>query len=153
MPWGKRMRQTDEERFWLMVRKGDGCWEWMGGKNGGGYGAFNLSGSPRTHILAHRFAYQQTKGSVPEGLECDHLCRRPSCVNPDHIELVTHQENIARGRQATKTHCPYGHPFDTLNTYYRQRGGRDCRKCHSIRTTNNNRTKRAAVKAQRAAGY
>ena len=89
---------------------------------------------------AHIVAYEWKYGLVPEGLELDHLCRNPSCVNPDHQEAVTHSENSFRGntgqwlsnKQRAKTHCPHGHTYDFLNTYYRPDGGRGCRICRSL---------------------
>ena len=53
-------------------------------------------------VLAHRVYYERHVGPVPEGLELDHLCRNPGCVNPEHLEPVTHAENIRRGYQAKR---------------------------------------------------
>jgi hypothetical protein len=73
-------------------------------------------------------------GAVPEGLELDHLCRVRGCVNPKHLEPVTHRENLMRGESwsavnARKTHCPEGHPYDETNTYIDGKGRRRCREC------------------------
>lgn len=80
------------------VNHDTGCWIWDGRPQPLGYGTTKLNG--RT-IPAHQYVYEKIKGPVPEGLILDHLCRNPRCVNPDHLEPVTHAENIRRGN-ATK---------------------------------------------------
>ncbi len=117
-------------RFWAKVNKGteDECWPWFGAHNGLGYGQM---GAGPTRLYAHRLSYELAKGPIPTGLELDHLCRNSVCVNPKHLEAVTHQENNLRGNNnhRNKTHCPQGHPYDLVNTY-RFNGGRWCRPCH-----------------------
>ena len=86
-------------------------------------------------VRAHRFAYEQIVGPIPDGLQLDHLCRVRSCVNPAHLEPVTCQVNLLRGtgasaRNAIKTHCPQGHAYGDFNTYIRPEGWRRCRECH-----------------------
>lgn len=110
--------------FWGYVTKTDTCWVWNGGLDNHGYGAYRMPGKGR--VKAHRVAYQQMVGPVPEGLELDHLCRNPACVRPEHLEPVTHAENV---RRAMRSHCPHGHPFDEANTLYRPNGHRRCRQC------------------------
>lgn len=117
-----------------------GCWLWTGMSTGGndGYGCFKAFGQK---ILAHRFSFNYFVGEIPEGMVLDHLCRVHSCVNPCHLEVVTHQENCVRGDHrhnvnrigngrwmAAKTHCPRGHPYDGANTYL-YKGRRQCRIC------------------------
>ena len=110
----KRMKPW-KERFWSKVDKTsdpDGCWLWTGGKMFQGYGNFGLNGKTKK---AHRLAYMILKGPIPNHTELDHLCRHPSCVNPSHLEAVTHQVNIIRGHAARETingkrTCKHGHP-------------------------------------------
>lgn len=131
------------QRFWDKVKVVDcvlrpelgPCWVWMGAITSSGYG--NLTIGSRTDgtrrvINAHRFAYETLIGPIPDGLESDHLCRNSPCVNPNHLELVTHHENVLRGLAGAylqaKTHCPHGHPYDEENTVI-ERGCRICRAC------------------------
>lgn len=86
--------RTLRQRFFDRVVFAEcGCWIWVGAYYPRGYGQFydGKGGSS-----AHRWSYKQFKGEIPEGLELDHLCRTPCCVNPDHLEPVTHLENMRR---------------------------------------------------------
>ena len=125
-------------RFWQKVRILDnGCWEWTAAKRGG-YGVFGLGTRSDGLIRAHRYAYAELVGPIPEGLQLDHLCRNRPCVNPEHLEPVTGRENTLRGespqaQNARKTHCPRGHAYDLLNTYSGGKGGRQCDICRKER--------------------
>lgn len=79
------------ERYWMKVQKGPGCWPWIGGGRDG-YGTFTEHLGGKTH-LAHRFAYEQIIGPIPDGLELDHRCRNTICVNPEHLRPTTHKQN------------------------------------------------------------
>jgi hypothetical protein len=72
------------------------CWIWQGGRDRRGYGRLTTP-DRRSPQLAHRFFYEQRYGSIPAGLEPDHLCRVSACCRPEHLELVTHRENVRRG--------------------------------------------------------
>jgi len=146
------MRKSPEERFWAKVRKSEnpiGCWEWIAGKNFGGYGTFRVGN--RT-VPAHRWAYEHLVGTIPPELECDHLCRVRCCVNPAHIELVTSRENTLRGvglaaQNARQTTCKNGHP---LVDGPKQRGCPQCRAEYKRTWEAANRENRSA---QWRAGY
>lgn len=116
---------------------GDECWEWNGA-SGRGYGLIS-DGSGRLRP-AHRMMYELLVGPVPEGLDLDHLCRNRGCINPKHLEPVTHKVNINRGRKANaeKTHCKNGHPFNDENTRRSVRkNGRQRRDCLSCERSKN----------------
>ena len=110
------------------------CWEFAGYRLKG-YGRIQTGTRrhPRAEY-AHRVTYEFFRGPIPPGLELDHaVCQRPNCCNPWHLEAVTHRENILRGRgaaarNARKTHCPQGHPYDETNTI-QFKTGRQCRTC------------------------
>lgn len=109
-----------------------GCWLWNGNRYRNGYGQFRLSQPRRCMVLAHRFAYEQFVGPIPEGKELDHLCRVRHCVRPDHLEPVTRSENLLRspliGRTRNHDTCKNGHIW-TPETTYIYRGHRSCRIC------------------------
>lgn len=113
------------------IRRTPGCWEWLGHK-ANGYGRFSVNDR---EVQAHRLVYELFVGQIPEGLQIDHLCRNPGCVNPKHLEPVTQEENILRGESycaiaTRKTECKNGHPFTPENTRIRRRpNGRPFRTC------------------------
>jgi hypothetical protein len=69
------------------------CWLWIGTVKDSGYGQYKRSS------IAHRVVYEALVGPIPEGLELDHLCKIKNCVNPDHLEPVTGQVNVARAKR------------------------------------------------------
>lgn len=116
-------------RFW-QLDEATGCWLWTSCIDPCGYGTFTERGK---NIGAHRWSYQHHVGPIPAGLELDHLCFVRHCVNPAHLEPVTHHENTLRGKglgaiNIAKTHCPHGHPYNEANTRW-YRGHRYCRQC------------------------
>jgi hypothetical protein len=129
------MTNPGEDIFWSKVDKSQDCWLWTGGKDACGYGNawFN-----NTNTKAHRISYTLIVGDIPKGLVLDHLCRNPPCVNPQHLEAVTHRENCRRGIQGRKLeYCLKGlHKLTQSNTYkWTDKGGRDHRKCKSCQYT------------------
>lgn len=140
-------------RFWPQVNKNGPvpeyrpdlgpCWTWTGNLSKG-YGVFYVGRRPGRHdksMHAHRWAYEDAHGPVPDGLELDHLCRVPACVKaiangqgPAHLEAVTHRVNMLRGEtvaaaNAAKTHCPQGHPYEGDNVSVETSGSRRCLTC------------------------
>lgn len=146
------MEKTQEmiDRFWpkVDVRGPDECWPWTARKTQQGYGDFWVS-KAKQHYRAHRFAYELLVGEIPKhlpdldhtchnGEDCDlnELCPHRACCNPNHLEPVTHRENIRRGQApagklSRQTHCKRGHEFDEENTRWTTDGmGRACKACH-----------------------
>jgi hypothetical protein len=109
-----------------------GCWLWTGYQDEYGYGS-GLSKRIFKTQLAHRVIYELLVGPIPKGLTIDHLCRVRCCVNPGHLEPVTHAVNMKRGIHGSKTHCKNGHEFSDDNTYVATRNHgtmRCCRECN-----------------------
>ena len=123
-----------------------GCWLWTGWMSTNGYGRF-WNGT--RGVQAHRFSYEKATGrTIPVGLEIDHRCRMRSCVNPDHLEAVTHTQNLRRSPDtlasvsARKTHCPQGHAYSPENIYLIG-NNRKCKQCHNKRRNEIRRRQRA----------
>ena len=134
-------------------RNPDGHWYWTGhltpknaGSNSYGYGIQREFVSAGENLgrkrPAHVIVYLAYGGSVPDGYDLDHLCRIRHCVNPEHLEAVTHRENVLRGDglaaiNSAKTHCIRGHEFagDNLLESVGKNGHirRSCRACNKIR--------------------
>lgn len=116
-----------------------GCTIWTGAADKQGYGRINIGGKAK---LSHRVSYELEFGEIPKGLEMDHLCRTPSCINPLHLEPVTRKVNTDRGvcaevhrkRFSLMTHCKRGHEFTKENTYNNpKRNSRTCKTCRNLR--------------------
>lgn len=106
------------------------CSPWNGVKNRNGYGLVGRK-------LAHRLAWEEKNGEIPEGLVIHHDCRNPSCVNVDHLRCLTHAEHNALHlnaepwyeRQRSKTHCAKGHAYTDKTTGRDKLGKRYCKEC------------------------
>lgn len=133
--WGA---DTIEARFWGKVDRtagADACWIWTAFCDHYGYGKFNVEA--KRPAMAHRVAYEWLVGPIPDGLELDHLCRNPPCVNPAHLEPVTHSQNVRRGKRGVRaTSCRSGHPHTPDSVWLTKRGDRICKICmHEKRLT------------------
>ena len=118
---GPRPTRPPFDRFIEKVEKTETCWLWLASKNAKGYGWFNGTG-------AHRWSYEYYKQPIPAGWQIDHLCKITSCVNPDHLEAVTLEENLRRqhGDRYMNSICIYGHIKSWVN------GRMRCYDCQSI---------------------
>lgn len=134
------------QRIWQRITpQSNGCWAWSGRIDRDGYGHSFLFGQTG---VSHRLIYRALVGDIAPGLELDHLCHTRDrscaggrgclhrrCVNPAHLEPVTHYENGRRGVLARMTHWVNGHEFTPDNTYDRSHlpgnsGVRTCRACN-----------------------
>lgn len=112
-----------------------GCWLWLGYVNPKGYA---ICSTKNTTKRAHRLSYCEFVGPIPDGMEIDHKCRVRCCVNPQHLEPITHAENIRRvlpyvRGPARGTHCQRGHPFTSDNIITNKRDcRRQCRACRNL---------------------
>jgi len=118
-----------------------GCVEWVGAVDLRGYG--RIADDSGWYDMAHRLSYKLNVGDIPKGLVVHHKCFNTRCVNPAHLELVTHRDNIInKGRtnaahlNSKKTMCIRGHEFKEGSYYVQQSkwgSVRVCKKCHRIR--------------------
>jgi HNH endonuclease len=120
-------------RFMSKIRKSaSGHWMWTGGYTALGYGLFKWDWRQSGMCTAQRAAWRLFRGAVRKGWDVDHLCRRRGCVNPNHLQHVSHRTNVLRSRGVTahnaqKKRCKRGHRFDLLLD-----GKRRCRRCMNL---------------------
>jgi hypothetical protein len=110
------------EKLWPRVEVTGFCWLWQGERNEGGYGRLQWQGS---RWYARRLIYTLLVGVIPRGLQLDHLCRVPACVNPDHLEPVTGGVNLSRRVFVAKEPKP-----KSVAQLRKERG--ECRKGHAL---------------------
>lgn len=150
---------SPDDRFWARVNKSGPiavgmntpCWLWTGGVECG-YGRVADNGGTRKRTMAYLIAYEKCVGPFPKHpLVPTHLCNDRGCVNPDHLEFATRRELVLRGdgptaKNALKTCCVKGHPFDEKNTYSRpsRPGNRECTACQRFDSRENKRRVRRA---------
>lgn len=111
-----------------------GCWLWTGSKDKDGYGQLMLGGKRKK---AHRVAYEQGRGAIPDGMSVCHKCDTPACVNPEHLFLDTQAGNVRdcraknrnRNQNHERTHCKNGHPLSDDNVKIEVTGFRRCQTC------------------------
>ena len=118
------------------------CAVWTGASKSNGYGVVTYK---NTQTTVHRVMYLLTRGGIDPHRDVHHTCRNRACINPEHLALVTHKENLRLDKEARAT-CRNGHPWDDSNTYTTQvkyKGGvryqRYCRACRAA----HQRTRRA----------
>lgn len=90
---------TLEQRFWAKVDKTDECWVWTAFTGSHGYGQIKVDGRYRR---AHRVSWEFAHGPIPDGLFLDHRCANKRCVNPAHLRIVTHAQNMQHRTGATR---------------------------------------------------
>lgn len=126
------MREKIELRPCPVADLDGDCWFWTRAVTSKGYGSFSHDGRIWS---THKLAYELLVGTVPEGLQLDHLCRVKRCCNPQHLEAVTGKVNCERTEAATKSRCKRGHALAGPNVRLKSksRGGkqRECVLCAS----------------------
>lgn len=137
----------------LIIDQETGCLLWAGSTVAKGYGRVKVG---RNTWYVHRVMYEMFAGSIPEGLQLDHLCRVRHCANVAHLEPVTSRENTIRGEtlpaaNLSKTHCAQGHAFEGDNLLIGVDGFRRCRACKRD-ISRAIRARRAPGRAAQAAG-
>lgn len=144
------MTRREYLRIMRKVNVTGGCWIWLGcritdWRKVKTYGNCRYR---KQSILVHKLLYTTLRGIVPLGLELDHTCQNTACVNPDHLEPVSHLENMQRGKlcvlRTPKTHCPKGHEYTLENTFHETNvNGTMVYRCRICQRANSQRYKAA----------
>lgn len=146
-----------------------GCWLYMLSVDAGGYA--RTRDEKGRLVSVHIYSYERVSGPVQDGFELDHTCHKPEtcdkrqrgclhrrCFNPDHLEPVTHAENVRRGRMVlvsqasaakikrSRTNCKHGHEYSPQNTRAAvSNGSRVCKQCARIANDKRRRREREGV--------
>lgn len=139
------------ERFHSKYKFVGDCWLWTSTKNWKGYGRIHIKIKKKSYFSpqAHRLSYIIYKGTIPNKMTVHHKCHNKACVNPDHLEIKTNDENRLEGncwsaKNARKTKCINGHNFsgNNLYTYYRNKSKRrGCKICRRNNVRKNRKKK------------
>jgi hypothetical protein len=130
-----QVSKIDRNRFISHINQmPHGCWIWKGSPDRCGYGQMRLNGK---RPMAHNISWWMFVGEIPKDKEIDHICEVRLCVNPTHLQALTHKENVNKGKglgavNTRKTHCKQGHPLSGDNLRYdKGRYGmrRNCKTC------------------------
>lgn len=139
--------------FWSRVQKTETCWNWIGIQIPIAKGSRHIYGvmnfrreGRRFNVKAHRIAKALTSGDKP-AFQIDHICKNKLCVNPEHLEWVTHAENRRRARLKI---CKRGHDLTTPESR-NLRTGWGCRICASA-ARSEYRARRREVRIQKSEG-
>jgi len=154
-PYATKVR----ERILANIKDVNGCWEWQKSLSvRGGYSQMMLSVEPKKPVIyaGHRASWLVFRGDVQPGMHIDHLCRNHKCVNPDHLEPVTPQENILRGevaREGKKAsdpvhYCRHGHSMTGDNLYEFKNYGVPRVICNACRKASRERTRLKNIRSR-----
>ena len=92
-----------------------GCWDWIGptkDRPPNNYGRFFISKARKGYVAAHRLVFSLKYGAIPDGLFACHKCDNPLCVNPDHIFLGTHLDNLKDMREKGRSTIGKPRPYN-----------------------------------------
>ena len=118
---------------------------WTGYVDKYGYGRFRVASQK---VGAHRVAYELFNGVIPTDMQVDHICFNRSCVNPEHLQLLSPAENKKRRKIRVDKVCKNGHDLYNENTIVRKDGSVKCRICENKRQREWIKNKRNLAKAK-----